>query len=172
MRGISVLRGALAGLAVGVTMSLAVPGLLPASSAADGLPRCSRPGGITRMGDWVAAKAPKFVERLGGGTQQVTTYAVDPNNPQRVFVTNGTSIAKSVDGGCTWTEIFAIPETPDDIIPFASSTTRLTEIVVPEDEKYREALFVLAQESTEAGGRPHVLYARSAKRGKFELRDS
>lgn len=155
-----------------VAFGIAVPALLPASQADDGLPSCSRPGGITRLGDWVAARAPRFVERVGGAGQQVSTYAVDPNNPQRVFVTNGTSIAKSLDGGCTWTEVFAIPETPDDITPFAASTTRLTEIVVPEDEKYREALFVLAQESTETGGRPHVLYARSAKRGKFELRDS
>src|SRR4051812_48540105 len=114
-----------------VVVGVAVPALLPASSASDALPPCSRPGGITRAGDWIAAKGPKFVERLGGGGQQISTYAVDPNNPQRVFVTNGTSVVKSLDGGCTWTEIFAIPETPDDITPFASSTTRLTEIVVP-----------------------------------------
>jgi hypothetical protein len=172
VRTTSTLRGALAGLVAVAALSVALPGLLAQSNAADGLPACSRPGGFSRMGDWVAAKAPKFVERLGGGTQQVTTYAVDPNDPKRVFVTNGTSIVKSLDGGCTWNEIFAVPETPDDVTPFASSTTRLTEIVIPEDAKYREALFVLAQESTDAGGRPHVLYARSAKRGKFEVRDN
>ncbi|MDT7570340.1 MAG: Integrin beta chain domain [Actinomycetota bacterium] len=166
------LRGALAGVLAGAAVSIALPGMLPTGVADEGLPACSRPGGMSRMGDWVAAKAPRFVERLGGAAQQVSTYAVDPNNPKRVFVTNGTSLVKSLDGGCTWNEIFAIPETPDDVTPFAASTTRITEIVVPEDEKYREAVFLLAQESTDAGGRPHVLYARSAKRGKFEVRDS
>ena len=165
-------RRALATVVAAAAVAVVVPGLLPVGSAADGLPPCSRPGGFTRVGDWVAAKAPKFVERLGGAGQELSTYAVDPLDPRRVFVTNGTSVMKSLDGGCTWTEIFALPETPDDVIPFAASTTRLTEIVVPEDDKQREALFVLAQESTEAGGRPHVLYARAAKRGKFEVRDS
>src|SRR5689334_304322 len=153
---------------------LAIPfpaALMPATAAGD-LPACSRPGGITRFGDWIAAKAPKFVESVGGAGQDITTYAVDPNAPERVFVTNGTSIVKSLDGGCTWNEIFTLPDTPNDVTPFAASTTRLTEIVVPEDVQLREGLLVLAQESTDAGGRPHVLYARSAKRGKFEVRDS
>jgi hypothetical protein len=165
-------RRALATAVAAAAVAVVVPGLLPAGTAADGLPSCSRPGGFTRVGDWVAAKAPRFTERLGGAGQELSSYAVDPNDPKRVFVTNGTSVVKSLDGGCTWTEIFALPDTPDDVIPFVAATTRLTQIAVPEDDQQREALFVLAQESTEAGGRPHVLYARAAKRGKFEVRDS
>ena len=145
---------------------------VPFTSSASDLPSCSRPGAFTRVGDWIGAKAPHFVERAGGGGQDVTTYNVDPLTPKRMFVTNGTSIEKSLDGGCTWSEVFSLPETPDDTIPFAASTTRLTEIRTAEDAKYRDALFVLAQESTEAGGRPHLLYARSAKRGKFVVHDS
>ncbi len=141
------------------------------TSAAD-VPSCSRPGAFSRVGDWTSAKAPRFVERTGGRGQDVTTYAVDPLSPKRGFVTNGTSLSVTRDGGCTWQEVFSLPETPDDVIPFTAATTTLTEIRVAEDPKYREGVWVLAQEATETGGRPHLLYARASKRGQFVTRES
>ncbi len=162
------LRRAFALATVLLLTGIGVPTL--AGRAADA--SCARYGAYSRVGDWVAAKAPRFPDRVGGAGQDVSTYAVDPLLPSRVFVTNGTSIARSLDAGCTWTEVFSLPDTPDDVTPFAASTTRLTELAIPEDAKYREALLVLAQESTDAGGRPHLLYARTAKRGTFEVRDN
>ncbi len=159
------LRAALAG-----GLLLLAGGSLP-TSAAD-LPECARPGAFGRVGDWTSAKAPRFVERTGGRAQDVTTYAVDPLTPRRVFVTNGTSISLTRDGGCTWQEVFSLPETPDDVTPFTAASTTITEIRIAEDAKFRDAVWVLAQEATSSGGRPHVLYARGSKRGQFVTRES
>ncbi len=156
-------------LAAGL-VALAAVSVLP-TSAAD-VASCSRPGAFSRVGDWDSAKAPRFVERTGGQAQDVTTYAVDPLTPQRAFVTNGTSISLTRDGGCTWQEVFSLPETPDDVTPFTAASTRITEIRIAEDAKFREAVWVLAQEATDSGGRPHVLYARGSKRGQFLTRES
>lgn len=161
------LRRALAAAALAL---LAAP--LPQASAHHGLPPCSRPGALSEIGDWVSAKAPRFVERAGGAGQTIATYVVDPLTPQRAYVTNGTSISATTDGGCTWTEVFSLPETPDDVTPFTSATTRITELAVAEDAKQRTAVWALAQEATDTGGRPHVLYARAGKRGQWVTKDS
>ena len=161
------LRRALAAAALAL---LAAP--LPQASAHHILPPCSRPGALTEIGDWVSAKGPRFVERAGGAGQAITTYVVDPLTPQRAYVTNGTSIDATTDGGCTWTEVFSLPETPDDVTPFAAATTTITELAVSEDAKYRTAVWALAQEATSSGGRPHVLYARDGKRGQWVTKES
>ena len=156
-------------LAAGL-VAIAAISSLPTTAAER--PACSRPGAFQRLGDWDSAKAPRFVERVGGQAQDVTTYEVDPLTPDRVFVTNGTSISVTRDGGCTWQEVFSLPETPDDVTPFTAATTRITEIRVADDAKFREAVWVLAEEATDAGARPHVLFARASKRGQFVTRES
>ncbi len=166
------IRSARAVLAAGLLVVAAGLSIAAVPSDAHDLPPCARPGAFGEVGDWHSARAPRFVERTGGRAQDVTTYAVDPLTPERVFVTNGTSISVTRDGGCTWQEVFSLPETPDDVTPFTAATTTLTEIRVAEDPKYREAVWVLAQEATSTGGRPHVLYARASKRGQFVTRES
>jgi hypothetical protein len=76
---------------------------------------------------WVAAPAPTFTD----GTQTLLTYAVAPNNPSEMFVTNGVQLGRSRDGGCTWSMVYDVGSTAAAGVN--TSLVSITQIVVAND---------------------------------------
>jgi hypothetical protein len=70
---------------------------------------CATPGQITSTGAWTTIRPPVFPD--SSSEQSVTAYAVDRTNAGHLLVTNGTSVMRSNDGGCTWTNTFTAPTT-------------------------------------------------------------
>jgi hypothetical protein len=73
---------------------------------------------------WIGAAVPTF----SSGTQQLSAYAVAPRNPKEVFVTNGTAVARSRDGGCTWATVYTV----NPLVP-ATGLTSVVQIVAADD---------------------------------------
>ena len=57
---------------------------------------------------WVTVAAPEFA----AGPAEVADYAVAARDPDRLYVTNGTVVVVSTDGGCTWTDSLTQPDLP------------------------------------------------------------
>lgn len=98
-------KGVLERVVVGIlTTALLIGPFAPLGSA--------RP--VCRMGDqyngpaWQFQAGPTF----SAGPQEITDYAVAAI-VDNLYATNGKAVAKSVDGGCSWDEIFVLPVAPD-----------------------------------------------------------
>lgn len=65
----------------------------------------SCPDRIERDGPWSVIEGPS-------GLAALHQLAVDPERPERIFVTDGAALARSVDGGCTWTEPLRLASAP------------------------------------------------------------
>lgn len=168
------LRRAVAVVTVGL---LAVPVLAAAAPSAgpdrDRLPqapRCSDGSAVARVGAWVSVRGPRFVERPLGGGQAITAYVVSPHDQDRVFATNGTSIVGSTDAGCTWRELYVLPDVPTDENPMSVAGTRISLLVVPEDPRAKHRVLAVANE-TAGEGRPHVLISEDGTEDSFERRE-
>jgi hypothetical protein len=88
----------------------ALPGL-PASGA----PACGR-AAAAKAGRWYAATPPMAPysdthQKAFGATQSLHALGVDPADPRVVVVTDGDHVHRSDDGGCTWREVWRLPET-------------------------------------------------------------
>jgi hypothetical protein len=53
-------------------------------------------------------------------------HVADATVPDAWYATDGVHIQASADGGCSWLEIFALPETPSAEQPLAGGTARIT----------------------------------------------
>lgn len=153
-----VLRAIIAGL----TLTLVVgPFAAPGASAAGA---CEN---VVPHGDWTTITGPSFTE----GSQTITTYAVDPVRPRLIYVTNGKTVVKTEDGGCTWKETFKLELLPSLDVPVSSALAVVTSVVVPEDPAARGNVFLLVEERLDGtdpdgpsgplpggiGLRPHVI---------------
>lgn len=70
-----------------------------------------------RAGTWFTSKPPlkpRPVARqaLVGNDAVVRAIAVDPGNRLGLFVTDGEHLLRSNDGGCSWQQVYALPDTP------------------------------------------------------------
>lgn len=75
-----------------------IAGLSPPPAA--GTERCRVPGQITERGNWSTIKLPEFPDASGG--QNLIDYEVTVDDPSIIVATNGRSIIRSTNGGCTW----------------------------------------------------------------------
>ncbi len=162
------------GLLLGVALLLAVPTLSTAQAPdPDRMPqppRCADAGAVTRIGAWASVRGPRFVERPLGGQQDVAAYVVSPHDQRRVFATNGTSIVGSTDAGCTWRELYVLPDVPTDENPLSVAGSRIAQLVVPEDPRAKDRVLAVANETT-GDGRPHVLISPDGTPDSFERRE-
>ena len=112
-------RSASALVAVGVVLSLATLG---ATQDANAQP-CS---GLTRTGP---------VTRIAMPHQMMPkTYAVDPYDPARMFASDGQDIERSLDGGCSWTDVYSTGGTVPHEVPTVGAVPYLdtvAQVVVP-----------------------------------------
>ena len=125
-------------------------------------------GVVQRLGDWESANGPEFALQPLGAGQDITAYAVAPYAPERRWVTNGTSVERTDDGGCTWREVHVLPATPSDEDPQAVATSRIVGLVVPADERAGDRLLITVQDE---GGGPHVLVSDDGGIAPFARRD-
>lgn len=103
---------------------------------ATGLAGSGCPHVVPAAGGWSSISLPSFAKpaatQLHGGLMppQAVDYdpiAVDPAAANRLFATNGESVERSTDGGCSWTTVFdlnAMPagaDGPDDLVRADSS---------------------------------------------------
>jgi photosystem II stability/assembly factor-like uncharacterized protein len=106
---------------------------------------------------------------LGGGWGRIPTpitpgvgslggYAVDPFSPRRIYVSDGESIVRTTDGGCTWTQVVALKLTPPGRYPFLAGSSNVTSLVVPGVEGGSRRAYALVSEQLDSTApRPHVI---------------
>lgn len=76
-------------------------------------------------GPWARVDAPLEVDAI----------AADPLDPDRVLATDGTSIVRTLDGGCSWSTVWELPTVPSDEVPAAKGTSRIVALATaPEAE--------------------------------------
>lgn len=166
-----VLRATVAGLTLALVVgSFAAPGAVAAG-------RCSN---VTQDGDWSSIGAPEFAE----GPQTLTDYAIDPGRPRIMWATNGSTVMRTEDGGCTWDESFRLELLPSLDIPVSSALATIAEVVVPEDPSGGRDVFLLVEERLDTGDpdgpsgplpggvglRPHVIVSEDDG-GSWRARD-
>ena len=103
------LRAVLA--AAAVVLSGAVVVDAPSASAHSPLPtKCLRDNEpkVGELGTWLQIPVRSFP----AGPQRITAHAVDPDDPKRWWVTNGKSVMRSQDFGCSFNPVFTLPSTP------------------------------------------------------------
>jgi hypothetical protein len=86
---------------------------LPGRTAV-GAPACGRAAAV-KAGRWFASAPPLAAysethRTAFGATQSLHAAGVDPADPRVVVVTDGDHVVRSDDGGCTWREVWRLPE--------------------------------------------------------------
>ena len=131
---------------------LTVVSLLTPFTIARGAEGCG-----TSSGPWTVLAGPRFP----AGTQTISDLAVDARSPSLFFVTNGVSVMRSTDGGCSWTESYTLGEQISPDQTFTPANARIESVVVP--EAGGRALLSIA-ETVVNQERPHVLVSTDAGR--------
>ena len=134
-----------------VALMVAVSLLTPLA-AARGAAAC----GVT-SGSWTTLAGPRFPS----GSQSITDLAIDARSPSRLFVTNGTSVMRSADGGCSWTHSFTLGDQSADGLTYNTDNSQILALVVP--EAGGRVLLSIA-ETVVNQTRPHVLVSFDAGR--------
>lgn len=132
------------------------------------IPPCTIPGQVRAVGDWQQIRAPEFRARDGGAGGGLVAYAVDPYDPRVVFTTNGTSLLRSDDGGCRWTEVWSLETAPTQANPVTAAAGRIVAVAVPEDRREHTIVYAVVAESDRA----HVVKSPSGLAGSFGYVDS
>ena len=91
-------------------------------------------------GTWTTYNAPRFP---GGGA--VSTAAVDPLDGRRWWVTDGVTVLRSLDGGCSWSQTFALPAAPTQTVPASRTTDRIRVLAVPPTRQGHETLLAAVE---------------------------
>lgn len=126
------------------------------SAAAPARFPCSVPGQITpHPFQWHSIRGPSFPS----GPQVIASYAVEPLRPSHLYVSNGVSVMRSVDTGCTWQQSYALPAGGG--AGGANATAGDSEILEIEVSA-PGVLYLPIQQSTTAGPRPRVLVSTDA----------
>ncbi|HVE63535.1 MAG TPA: hypothetical protein VNB94_07020, partial [Mycobacteriales bacterium] len=147
---------------------LAVP--LVTSQAQVAGPRCPDRNQIVPVGGnvarWEAIAKPAF----DNGPQAMTAYAVQPTDPSIIYVTNGKTVMRTSDSGCTFDEVLELrPEASGDVA-LSSATTTITSLTLPERGSPRRVI-ATAVEVDSGVGRPHILRTDTGNNGTWEIAD-
>src|SRR5687768_17195554 len=95
---------------------MTVVSLLTPLAAARGAAPC---GAVSDS--WTTLAGPRFP----AGSQTITDLAIDARAPSRLYVTNGTSVMRSVDGGCSWQHSYTVGEEESGPLPQAPTSSRI-----------------------------------------------
>lgn len=120
--------------ATSLTLALLAGALLGPPAAAGDL--CPGAGRIVRHGDWEEIAAPDFP----AGQRALVAQAVQPLDPNRLLVSNGSAVMGSDDGGCTWRALLVLPEVPSAREPYARSVASIVDVAT--DGRHLYALLV------------------------------
>jgi hypothetical protein len=109
--------------------------------------------GAHQVGRWEALPVPSFREVPGvPASDAITSYGVDPVNPQSMAATNGVRVLVSGSAGCAWTESFALSAGSTASQTFVGAAAHITSAAVT-----RGHTIVAIQEGSDNAARPHVL---------------
>jgi hypothetical protein len=136
------------------------------------IPPCTVDGQVKQVEDWQALRAPEFRAREGGAGQALVAYVVDPYDPRVLYTTNGTSIARSDDGGCRWREVWSLETAPTQATPVSAAAGRVVALAVPEDRREHATVYAVVAEQADAGGRAHVVRSKTGEPDTFAFVDS
>jgi len=108
-----------------------------------------------QSGDFTLLSGPRF----SAGAQQITDLAIDARSSARFFVTNGTSVMRTTDGGCSWHTAYELGRESVEGHTYTASNARILKVVVPETGG--RVLLSIA-ETVVNQTRPHVLVSTNA----------
>jgi hypothetical protein len=148
--------GVVAALAVTVPATGAFAERIPTLSCNSGHAHFLRGG--PGQGSWQTFDGPHFstLAGIGAAPQTITSYAVAPNNPRIIAVTNGKAIHISRDGGCTFPESLRLDQLPTSIdLALSGQFTKILDLHI----STANVLYATAEDFQNdlAVGRPHVL---------------
>jgi hypothetical protein len=77
-----------------------------------------------KVGTWTRRPGPAFPQ----GGSRILSHAVVPDEPTRQYATNGLAVLATSDG-CTWSEVFRLPDRATAELPASGATDRVLEVV-------------------------------------------
>lgn len=107
-------------------------------------------------GNWTTISGPRFPS----GPQAITDLAIDARTPSRFFVTNGTTVMRTTDGGCSWVDSYTLGE-QDGAGTYTAANSKIVSLVAPESGG---RLLLSIAETVVNQTRPHVLVSFDAGR--------
>ncbi|HVM19776.1 MAG TPA: hypothetical protein VM307_07435, partial [Egibacteraceae bacterium] len=134
---------------------------------------------VVRRGAWTVAAAPTFPQppdlaaaqreaidaKRAQQIQRIADLAVDPVDRRTAWVTNGWSVLRTDDGGCTWALAYELPQTPSAQQPFTAAGARIVELEAPRSESGRGRLAVVVVDR-EASTSPQPWVVTTADAGR------
>jgi hypothetical protein len=160
-----------------VATVVALAATVPAVGArAETIPsvHCAGKKAPTKNDTWQVFGAPTFLAPNGLGTppQEITSYAVAPNKPLFMVVTNGNSIQVSRNGGCSWTPSLRLDQVPSNPnVTLSGQTSRIVGLyIAPRTNR----IYATAEE-LETGatvGRPHLIVSDDGSASSWHLSDN
>jgi hypothetical protein len=116
-------RAVLAALLVMGALSTLPTATTPAAATDASTCPVTEVGGV---GTWTRRPAPI----TPSGRNEITAHAVHPADPTRHLVTDGISILRTEDDGCSWDVAFSIPSDATLEMPIDTGTSRILDLVV------------------------------------------
>jgi hypothetical protein len=113
--------------------------------------------GVVQEGAWLSIGAPEYP---AGAPRAITQFAVDPYAAPIIFATNGTSLMKTIDGGCSWKPQLVLDTLPTLDIPFSGANAEIVDIAIPESRFAHSNIYLLVAERAGPITRPHVVISR------------
>lgn len=119
-------RTGVAALAVAAVLAVLVAPFEAPAEAQQAYPFACNGGDVVTRGSWTVMPLPGFPSGAGG--QQARHHAVAPDRPKTMFVTNGTSVLRTTDGGCAWNEVFRLGSGQS---PYTAETAQIVDVAIP-----------------------------------------
>ncbi len=118
-------------------------------------PALSAPNCGTSSGNWTVIPGPSFP----AGPAAMTDLAIDERVAGRVFATNGRSVMRSTDGGCSWQHSYTVGE--ESAATYTPASARIVKIEVgPGSGRVYAAIAETVVNQT----RPHIVVSPNAGR--------
>ncbi len=144
MRARSIRSSPMRALPIALLVAVLLGALLPAPASAQECPDRVRTSGL-----WKTIQGPTFTE----GEQAIVDHGFDLGSAHTLLVTNGRVAMRSDDGGCSWREVFAVPESATPQYPYTAATARITIVEPLANGRY----VLVVEESTPVASRPHIV---------------
>jgi hypothetical protein len=97
-------------LAIAGLVAVSASAALPSSASTKPAKSCSTHHPYQ---GWTEVDIPQFPQwSTGVWSRAMTNYAIDQGTPGRVFITDGLTVMRSTDFGCTWKQVFQVAVPP------------------------------------------------------------
>ena len=113
--------------------------------------------GVVQEGAWRTIAAPEYP---AGPPRAIYESAIDPYASNVLYASNGVSLMKSSDTGCSWEPSFVLDNLPTLQIPFSGLNSEIVDIEIPESRFAHTTIYLLVAEKAGPITRPHVLVSR------------